>query len=95
MARTSSLAWVLLGLCLSRPALADKPTTVPRATTPQVHQVVDRATITAHVWDNNHDPFANVLEVLVRRLRSKIDDGHDPKLITTIRGAGYRIGPAK
>ncbi len=58
-------------------------------------QVVDRATITAHVWDNNHDPFANVLEVLVRRLRSKIDDGHDPKLITTIRGAGYRIGPAK
>src|SRR5204863_53035 len=44
MTRTSSLAWVLLGLCLSRPALADKPTTIPRATTPQVHQVVDRAT---------------------------------------------------
>jgi len=56
-------------------------------------QVVDRSTITAHVWDNNHDPFANVLEVLVRRLRSKIDDGFEPKLIHTIRGAGYRIGP--
>jgi len=56
-------------------------------------QVVDRATITAHVWDHNHDPFANVLEVLVRRLRGKIDDGFAPKLITTLRGAGYRFGP--
>jgi DNA-binding response OmpR family regulator len=55
--------------------------------------VVDRATITAHVWDDNHDPFANVLEVLVRRLRAKIDDGFEPKLITTVRGAGYRLGP--
>src|SRR5438067_6720622 len=44
MTRTSSLAWVLLGLCLSRPALADQPTTTPRATKPQVHQAVDRAT---------------------------------------------------
>src|SRR5881296_4733603 len=50
-------------------------------------QVVDRSAITAHVWDNNHDPFANVLEVLVRRLRSKIDDAFEPKLIHTVRGA--------
>src|SRR5213594_3050857 len=55
-------------------------------------RVLDRATITAHVWDDNHDPFANVLEVLVRRLRRKIDDGFEPKLITTLRGAGYRFG---
>ena len=55
-------------------------------------QVLDRATITAHVWDDNHDPFTNVLEVLVRRLRRKIDDGFEPKLITTLRGAGYRFG---
>ena len=54
--------------------------------------VVDRATITAHLWDDNHDPFANVLEVLVRRLRRKIDDGFEQKLITTVRGAGYRFG---
>jgi two-component system copper resistance phosphate regulon response regulator CusR len=54
--------------------------------------VVDRATITAHVWDENHDPFTNVLEVLVRRLRKKIDDGFEPKLIQTLRGAGYRFG---
>jgi len=55
-------------------------------------QVLDRSTITAHVWDDNHDPFANLLEVLIRRLRRKIDDGFEPKLITTVRGAGYRFG---
>lgn len=55
-------------------------------------QVVDRAAITAHVWDENHDPFTNVLEVLVRRLRRKIDDEFPVKLIQTLRGAGYRFG---
>ena len=55
-------------------------------------QVVDRAAITAHVWDENHDPFTNVLEVLVRRLRRKIDDEYPVKLIQTLRGAGYRFG---
>jgi two-component system copper resistance phosphate regulon response regulator CusR len=55
-------------------------------------QVVDRAAITAHVWDDNHDPFTNVLEVLVRRLRRKIDDAFERKLIQTLRGAGYRFG---
>ena len=54
--------------------------------------VLDRPAITAHVWDDNHDPFTNVLEVLIRRLRRKIDDGHDAKLIHTMRGAGYRLG---
>ncbi len=55
-------------------------------------EVLDRATITAHVWDDNHDPFTNVLEVLIRRLRRKLDDGVEPKLIHTMRGAGYRLG---
>ncbi len=54
--------------------------------------VVTRSAITAYVWDENHDPFTNVLEVLVRRLRRKIDDGFEPKLIHTLRGAGYRLG---
>ena len=53
---------------------------------------MDRAAITAHVWDENHDPFTNVLEVLVRRLRRKIDDEYPLKLIQTVRGAGYRFG---
>jgi two-component system copper resistance phosphate regulon response regulator CusR len=55
-------------------------------------QVVDRTTITAHVWDDNHDPFTNVLEVLVRRLRRKLDDDFATKLIQTVRGAGYLLG---
>jgi DNA-binding response OmpR family regulator len=55
--------------------------------------VLARAEITAHVWDENHDPFANALEVLVGRLRRKIDDPFTPKLIHTLRGAGYRFGP--
>ena len=55
--------------------------------------VVDRAVITAYVWDDNHDPLSNMLEVLVSRLRRKIDDGHEPHLIETLRGAGYRFGP--
>jgi two-component system copper resistance phosphate regulon response regulator CusR len=54
--------------------------------------VLDRAAITARVWDENHDPFANTLEALVRRLRVKIDDGFERKLIHTVRGAGYRFG---
>jgi DNA-binding response OmpR family regulator len=54
--------------------------------------VVDRGAITAHVWDDNHDPFTNVLEVLVRRLRRKLDDDFEPKLIHTVRGAGYLLG---
>lgn len=55
--------------------------------------VVDRATITSYVWDDNHDPMSNMLEVLVSRLRKKLDDGFTPRLIETIRGAGYRFAP--
>ncbi|HET9982931.1 MAG TPA: response regulator transcription factor [Longimicrobiales bacterium] len=55
-------------------------------------RVLDRATLTSHVWDDNHDPFSNALEVLVKRLRAKVDEGFEPKLIHTLRGAGYRFG---
>jgi two-component system copper resistance phosphate regulon response regulator CusR len=55
-------------------------------------EVMDRASISAYVWDENHDPFSNVLEVLIGRLRRKIDDDRTPRLIHTVRGAGYRFG---
>jgi len=55
-------------------------------------QFVERAAIMAYVWDGNHDPYTNVLDVLVRRVRRKIDDGFDVKLIRTRRGVGYRLG---
>ena len=54
--------------------------------------VVSRSEITAYVWDDNHDPFTNLLEVLVWRLRQKIDEGFEPSLIHTVRGTGYRFG---
>ncbi|HEY3934861.1 MAG TPA: response regulator transcription factor [Gemmatimonadales bacterium] len=54
--------------------------------------VLSRAEISAHVWDDNHDPFSNLVDVLIGRLRRKIDDGHDVRLIHTVRGAGYRLG---
>jgi two-component system copper resistance phosphate regulon response regulator CusR len=54
--------------------------------------VVTRSAISTQVWDEYHDPFTNVLEVLVRRLRRKIDDDFEPKLIHTLRGMGYRLG---
>jgi DNA-binding response OmpR family regulator len=54
--------------------------------------VVSRADITAYVWDDNHDPFTNLLEVLVWRLRKKVDGDFEPRLIHTVRGAGYRFG---
>jgi two-component system copper resistance phosphate regulon response regulator CusR len=54
--------------------------------------VMGRAEISAHVWDDNHDPFSNVLEVYINRLRGKIDRDAETPLIHTRRGAGYMLG---
>ncbi len=51
-------------------------------------QVVGRATISAHVWDENYDPLSNIIDVYIARLRRKLDTGGAP-LLHTIRGAGY------
>jgi two-component system copper resistance phosphate regulon response regulator CusR len=53
--------------------------------------VVARADIAEHVWDDSFDPMSNLIEVYIQRLRRKIDDGHTPKLIHTRRGAGYSL----
>jgi two-component system copper resistance phosphate regulon response regulator CusR len=55
-------------------------------------RVVSRADISAHVWDSNHDPLSNSLEVYVGRLRRKVDGGAATPLIHTRRGAGYLLG---
>ncbi|PEN11479.1 DNA-binding response regulator [Longibacter salinarum] len=52
-------------------------------------KVVSKTMILEHVWDFNFTPQTNVVEVLVHRLRSKVDDGFEPKLIHTVRGSGY------
>lgn len=54
-------------------------------------RIVSRADITAHVWDDNHDPFSNLIEVYVSRLRRKIDEGEHVHLLSTRRGAGYML----
>jgi two-component system copper resistance phosphate regulon response regulator CusR len=52
-------------------------------------EVLPRSLIASQVWDMNFDSDTNVIDVAVRRLRSKIDDGFDLKLIRTVRGMGY------
>ena len=52
-------------------------------------QVTSKTMILEHVWDFDFTPQTNVVEVLVHRLRSKVDEGFEPKLIHTVRGAGY------
>jgi len=56
--------------------------------------VVSRADLTAHVWDENHDPFSNAIEVHINRLRKKVDAA-GPPLIHTRRGAGYQLAAAE
>jgi two-component system copper resistance phosphate regulon response regulator CusR len=56
-----------------------------------VGRIVPRAEIVAHVWDDNHDPFTNAVEVYMNRLRGKIDREPNTPLLHTKRGAGYML----
>ncbi|HEY6127231.1 MAG TPA: response regulator transcription factor [Candidatus Acidoferrum sp.] len=55
-------------------------------------RVVGRAEIAEHVWDEHFDPFSNLIEVYVNRLRRKIDAPREIRLLHTKRGAGYALG---
>jgi DNA-binding response OmpR family regulator len=57
-------------------------------------QLVSRDDIAEHVWDGGFEAASNLIEVYIQRLRRKIDDGHDLKLIHTRRGAGYVLSAA-
>ena len=52
-------------------------------------EVLPRSLIASQVWDMNFDSDTNVIEVAIKRLRVKIDEGYEPKLIRTVRGMGY------
>jgi len=54
-------------------------------------QVVTRNMLLEHVWDYHFDPQTNVIDVHISRLRAKIDKQFEPKLLHTIRGAGYAL----
>ncbi len=57
-------------------------------------EVLPRALIISQIWEFNFDSDTNVLEAVVFRLRMKVDDGFEPKLIRTVRGVGYSIDAA-
>lgn len=52
-------------------------------------RVLSKTLIMEHIWDYNFDPQTNVVDVLVCRLRGKLDKGFDKKMLHTIRGVGY------
>ena len=54
-------------------------------------EVLPRSLIASQVWDMNFDSDTNVIDVAIRRLRVKIDDAFEPKLIHTVRGMGYML----
>ncbi|MFI5243256.1 MAG: response regulator transcription factor [Gemmatimonadales bacterium] len=58
-------------------------------------RVVSRSEICSHVWDDNHDPYSNAIEVYINRLRRKVDAVSDAPLIHTRRGAGYMLAELK
>jgi DNA-binding response OmpR family regulator len=57
--------------------------------------ICGRMSIIEKVWDYDFDPGTNLVDVYVKRLREKIDEGFEPKLLHTVRGVGYVLkGPA-
>jgi two-component system copper resistance phosphate regulon response regulator CusR len=54
-------------------------------------RVLSRNMIIEHVWDQSFDGITNIVDVYVRHLRAKVDDGQTGKLIRTVRGSGYMI----
>jgi two-component system OmpR family response regulator len=57
-------------------------------------QVVTRKMLLEHVWGYHFDPQTNVIDVHISRLRQKLDKGFDVPMLTTVRGAGYRLQEA-
>jgi two-component system OmpR family response regulator len=57
-------------------------------------RIVSKTMIIAHVWDYSFDPGTNVVDVLVHRVREKVDKGFDRKMIQTVRGMGYVLSLA-
>ena len=80
--RTASRAGVRLDLTPKEFALLSLMTR-------RAGEVLSRTLISEQVWDVNFDSDTNVVDVHVRRLRAKVDDPFDAKLIHTVRGVGY------
>jgi DNA-binding response OmpR family regulator len=55
------------------------------------NHLITREMAEQHIWSNDHLVASNVVDVYIRRLRRKIDDAFEPKLLETLRGSGYRL----
>jgi DNA-binding response OmpR family regulator len=55
------------------------------------NQVVNREDLLSHLWDFSYASFSNVVDVHVKNLRQKLDDGAGPSILETVRGIGYRL----
>jgi DNA-binding response OmpR family regulator len=58
-----------------------------------VGRVMSRTLITEYAWDYHFDPGTNIVDVVINRLRKKVDAGQSQRLINTVRGVGYVIKP--
>ncbi|MGH7533036.1 MAG: response regulator transcription factor [Gemmatimonadales bacterium] len=56
-----------------------------------VGRVMSRTLITEYAWDYHFDPGTNIVDVVINRLRKKVDSDHDRRLIHTVRGVGYVV----
>ncbi|MGH7628742.1 MAG: response regulator [Gemmatimonadales bacterium] len=54
-------------------------------------RVLSRTLITEYAWDYHFDPGTNIVDVVINRLRKKVDSGQEPKLLHTVRGVGYVV----
>jgi two-component system copper resistance phosphate regulon response regulator CusR len=54
-------------------------------------RVLSRTLITEYAWDYHFDPGTNIVDVVINRLRKKVDSGHEQKLVHTVRGVGYVV----
>ncbi len=59
------------------------------------NRLITREMAESHIWSYDYDGASNVVDVYVRRLRRKVDDGYPVKLLETLRGAGYRLNRSK
>jgi two-component system copper resistance phosphate regulon response regulator CusR len=57
-------------------------------------RVLDRMTLAEHVWDAGYDMRSNVIEVIVGRLRRKLEEGGEPQVLHTVKGVGYVLRAA-
>lgn len=54
-------------------------------------RVMSRTLITEYAWDYHFDPGTNIVDVVINRIRKKVDSGHSQKLVHTVRGVGYVV----